>query len=195
MLYQPSWIGYGKTLGEEGEQLFSYLSRLAPTTRNQSRAGAAAGCRLTIVADWLTLLLTAGACMHQLMLISIMMLLSSHAQIWFVLNAQAVTSCLLLVLMVCVLMSVHWGGCRFHRCADGSRHAHRQGEEQQTGSAAGQTARAVQREAGQGPSQAGSADGRVGQDTFQREASVCAVVEAAPAVSGEACVHCHYHAQ
>jgi hypothetical protein len=39
VLYQPSWIGYGKTLGEEGEQLFSYLSKLAPSTRNQSRAG------------------------------------------------------------------------------------------------------------------------------------------------------------
>jgi hypothetical protein len=40
VLYQPSWIGYGKTLGEEGEQLFSYLSKPAPSTRNQSRAGA-----------------------------------------------------------------------------------------------------------------------------------------------------------
>ena len=40
VLYQPSWIGYGKTLGEEGEQFFSYLSKYAPTTRNQSRAGA-----------------------------------------------------------------------------------------------------------------------------------------------------------
>lgn len=40
VLYQPSWIGYGKTLGEEGEQFFSYWSKHAATTRNQSRAGA-----------------------------------------------------------------------------------------------------------------------------------------------------------
>ncbi|WIA38925.1 hypothetical protein OEZ86_005078 [Tetradesmus obliquus] len=39
VLYQPSWIGYGKTLGEEGEQFFSYWSKHAATTRNQSRAG------------------------------------------------------------------------------------------------------------------------------------------------------------
>jgi hypothetical protein len=40
VLYQPSWIGYGKTLGEEGEQFFSYWSQYAAITRNQSRAGA-----------------------------------------------------------------------------------------------------------------------------------------------------------
>jgi hypothetical protein len=39
VLYQPSWMGCGKTLGEEGEQFFSYWSKFAPTTRNQSRAG------------------------------------------------------------------------------------------------------------------------------------------------------------
>ena len=40
VLWQPSWtLGCAKTLGEEGEQLFSYLSRLSQTTRNMSRAG------------------------------------------------------------------------------------------------------------------------------------------------------------
>jgi hypothetical protein len=43
VLYQPSWIGCGKTLGEEGEQLFSYFSKFAAITRNQSRAGAQSG--------------------------------------------------------------------------------------------------------------------------------------------------------
>jgi hypothetical protein len=46
MLWQPGWTsGCAKTLGEEGEQLFSYLSRFSGTTRNQSAAGAwAAAC-------------------------------------------------------------------------------------------------------------------------------------------------------
>jgi hypothetical protein len=40
MLWQPGWTsGCAKTLGEEGEQLFSYLSRFSGTTRNQSSAG------------------------------------------------------------------------------------------------------------------------------------------------------------
>lgn len=40
VLFQPSWNkGCAKTVGEEGEQLFSYLSRLSLTTRNMSRAG------------------------------------------------------------------------------------------------------------------------------------------------------------
>jgi hypothetical protein len=40
MLWQPGWTsGCAKTLGEECEQLFSYLSRFSGTTRNQSSAG------------------------------------------------------------------------------------------------------------------------------------------------------------
>jgi hypothetical protein len=40
LLWQPGWTsGCAKTLGEEGEQLFSYLSRFSGTTRNQSSAG------------------------------------------------------------------------------------------------------------------------------------------------------------
>lgn len=42
VLWQPGWTpGCAKTLGEEGEQFFSYLSQWAFTTRNQSVAGEA----------------------------------------------------------------------------------------------------------------------------------------------------------
>jgi hypothetical protein len=40
ILWQPGWTnGCAKTVGEEGEQLFSYLSKFSSTTRNQSSAG------------------------------------------------------------------------------------------------------------------------------------------------------------
>jgi hypothetical protein len=40
ILWQPGWIaGCAKTLGEEGEQFFSYWSRFSGTTRSQSSAG------------------------------------------------------------------------------------------------------------------------------------------------------------
>ena len=40
VLYMPGWIEEAaKALGEEGEQLFGYLSRFAPTTRSNGDAG------------------------------------------------------------------------------------------------------------------------------------------------------------
>jgi hypothetical protein len=45
-LWQPGWTeDCAKTLGEEGEQFFSYFSRFGYTTRNQSVAGAQAATR------------------------------------------------------------------------------------------------------------------------------------------------------
>lgn len=47
ILYQPSWnTGCAKTVGEEAELLFSYLSRLAGRTRNMSAAGEAGGSQV-----------------------------------------------------------------------------------------------------------------------------------------------------
>jgi hypothetical protein len=44
ILWQPGWTpGCAKALGEEGEQFFSYFSKYAFTTRNQSVAGAYLG--------------------------------------------------------------------------------------------------------------------------------------------------------
>ena len=54
VLWQPGWTdGCAKTLGEEGEQFFSYWSKYAFTTRNQSLAGvhAHAGSVSRIFAD------------------------------------------------------------------------------------------------------------------------------------------------
>lgn len=40
VLWQPGWLAdCAKALGEEGEQFFSYWSKFAFTTRNQSEAG------------------------------------------------------------------------------------------------------------------------------------------------------------
>jgi len=40
VLWQPGWLAEcAKALGEEGEQFFSYWSKFAFTTRNQSEAG------------------------------------------------------------------------------------------------------------------------------------------------------------
>jgi hypothetical protein len=41
MSWQPGWTdGCAKTVGDEGEQLFSYLCKFTGTTRNQRSAGA-----------------------------------------------------------------------------------------------------------------------------------------------------------